>query len=134
MGRRLIFVTLPGETLHLGERADMRQLSMPLLEKLLRINDAYDKKYDDVDPFRITTRLAEECGELAAQVNHFEGSGSKRQKLGEPSKQALAAEVIDVMRCALHLATYYEVMAEMETVAVSVLTQLEEEGWLSEKR
>ena len=36
---------------------------MTLLDKFLRINEAYDAKYDDVNPFRIATRLAEECGE-----------------------------------------------------------------------
>jgi NTP pyrophosphatase (non-canonical NTP hydrolase) len=32
------------------------------------------------------TRLLEECGELAKEVNHFEGTGIKRQKYGEPDK------------------------------------------------
>lgn len=104
---------------------------MTLLDKFLRINEAYDAKYDDVDPFRIATRLAEECGELAAQVNHFESSGSKRLKHGEPKREALALEVIDVIRCALHLATYYGAMGEVEAVADQVMEKLAQQGWLS---
>ena len=38
------------------------------------------------DPFQMMTRLLEECGELAQQVNHFEGSGVKREKHGEPDR------------------------------------------------
>ncbi len=103
---------------------------MTLLDKFLHINKAYDAKYNDVNPFRIATRLAEECGELAAQVNHFEDSGSKRLKHGEPNKEALALEVIDVIRCALHLATYYEAMDEVEAVTNKVMAKLRKQGWL----
>ena len=42
------------------------------------------------EPFQIMTRLLEECGELAEQVNHFEGTGVKREKHGEPDKAKLA--------------------------------------------
>lgn len=103
---------------------------MPLLAKLLKINAAYDAHYQDVDPFRIATRLAEECGELAAEVNHFESVGSKRQKHGEPDRAALAGEVIDVMRCALQIASYYDAMPEVETQADRVVAMLTQRGWM----
>lgn len=86
---------------------------MALLEKLLRINSAYDSHYQDVEPFRIATRLAEECGELAAEINHFENVGSKREKHGEPNRAALAGEMIDVIRCALQVANYYDALPEV---------------------
>jgi NTP pyrophosphatase (non-canonical NTP hydrolase) len=35
------------------------------------------------------TRLLEESGELAQQVNHFEGAGVKREKYGEPDGKNL---------------------------------------------
>ena len=44
-------------------------------------------------PFHIITRLLEECGELAEQVNHFEGIGVKREKLGAPDPKKLAKEI-----------------------------------------
>lgn len=103
---------------------------MALLEKLLAINAAYDAHYQDVEPFRIVTRLAEECGELAAEVNHFEGVGSKREKHGEPNRAALAGEVIDVIRCALQIASYYDAMPEVEAEAHRVVTMLAQRGWL----
>ncbi len=64
-------------------------------------------------PFEIATRLLEEAGELAAQINHFEDSGVKRAKHGEPDRLALAKEVQDVIRCALQVADYYDLDAEL---------------------
>ena len=60
------------------------------------------------------TRLLEECGELAQQVNHFEGSGVKREKHGGPDRAALANEIKQVIVCALRVAQYYDVEKELE--------------------
>jgi NTP pyrophosphatase (non-canonical NTP hydrolase) len=65
-------------------------------------------------PFMIVTRLAEECGELAAEVNHWEGTGVKHQKHGEPNREHLAKEIYDVIRSALQIAQYYGVEGEVE--------------------
>lgn len=69
---------------------------------------------DGNEPFQMTTRLLEECGELAAEVNHFENSGIKRQKHGEPSKQRLAKEAQQVIRCVLQLVDHYDAHAAFE--------------------
>ena len=83
--------------------------------RIKTINQALRQRYPNGEnPFQMVTRLAEECGELAAQVNHFEGSGIKRQKLGEPDPRKLAKEVQDVIRCALQIATYYAIEEELE--------------------
>ncbi len=82
------------------------------MEKLYQISHGLIKRFPDGnDPFQMITRLAEECGELAAQVNHFESSGAKRQKIGEPDTIKLAKEVQDVLRCALTLAVHYKIEA-----------------------
>jgi NTP pyrophosphatase (non-canonical NTP hydrolase) len=65
------------------------------------------------EPYQIMTRLLEECGELAQQVNHFENSGVKQEKHGRPDKAKLAKEVMDVLRCALQIAVYYDIEAEL---------------------
>ena len=66
------------------------------------------------DPFYIVTRLAEECGEVASQVNHFERKGVKTLKLGPPDRAAFAKELQDVMRAVVQLAIHYELEAELE--------------------
>ncbi|VAW43291.1 hypothetical protein MNBD_CHLOROFLEXI01-1928, partial [hydrothermal vent metagenome] len=84
------------------------------MEKLYQISRGLMTRFPDGnDPFQMITRLAEECGELAAKVNHFEGSGIKRLKLGELDTMKLAKEVKDVLRCGLTLAIHYGIETEL---------------------
>jgi NTP pyrophosphatase (non-canonical NTP hydrolase) len=101
------------------------------MEKLYQITHALMKRFPNGnDPFQMVTRLAEECGELAAQVNHFEASGVKRQKLGEPDTIKLAKEVQDVLRCALALAVYYGIEAELTHSIEQSYQKLLAEGFI----
>lgn len=101
------------------------------MEKLYPITRGLMKRFaEGNDPFQMVTRLAEECGELAAQVNHFENSGVKRQKMGEPDTMKLAKEVQDVLRCALTIAVYYDIEAELAASIQQSYTQLQVEGFI----
>ena len=82
------------------------------------------------DPFKIITRLTEECGELAAEVNHFEDQGVKREKHGTPSKEKLAKEVKDVMGALMHIVRYYGIEEELETSFKYTYGRLKDEGWI----
>jgi NTP pyrophosphatase (non-canonical NTP hydrolase) len=73
------------------------------------------------------TRLLEECGELAEQVNHFEGRGVKHEKYGAPDKAKLAKEVQDAMRCALQIAQYYGIESELEASIEKSYQRVKEE-------
>ena len=85
------------------------------LERIWMINERLRQRFPDGNnPFQITTRLLEECGELAEQVNHFENVGIKRQEHGEPDKAKMAKEVQDVIRCVLQIAHYYGIGNELE--------------------
>ncbi|MDQ7793840.1 MAG: MazG nucleotide pyrophosphohydrolase domain-containing protein [bacterium] len=86
-----------------------------MLDRLWTVSEGITRRYPGGNhPFQIMTRLLEECGELAEQVNHFETTGIKRQKLGQPDRAHLAKEVQDVIRCALQVAQYYEIRPELE--------------------
>lgn len=87
---------------------------MNYLDKLDRILQDLKQEFGNNEPFQIITRLTEEVGELAEQVNHFEGQGIKNDKHGSPSKKELAREVQDVMRMALQIADYYECKEELK--------------------
>jgi NTP pyrophosphatase (non-canonical NTP hydrolase) len=83
-------------------------------EKLVFIVEHLERVFPNGNsPFQIITRLAEECGELASAVNHFEDVGVKRAKLGEPDPKELAKEVQDVMRCAIQIARHYKIEKEL---------------------
>ncbi len=101
--------------------------------KLLLTVDGYNKKYPNGNhPFQIITRLCEEAGELASEVNHFEDIGAKRLKHGLPDKKALAKEIQDVIRTALSVARYYEVEQELkEAIDWSYRTKIDE-GYIVE--
>lgn len=94
-----------------------------MLEPLWAITHDLNRRFPDGNtPYQIMTRLLEEAGELAQQVNHFENSGVKRAKHGDPDPTHMAKEIKDVIRCALQIALYYGIETEVEaTFAQSYL-------------
>lgn len=86
-----------------------------MIEKLYKIAEGLNHRFNDGDdPFYIVTRLAEECGEVASQVSHFEHKGVKTLKLGTPDRAAFAKELQDVMRAVVQLAIHYQLESELE--------------------
>jgi NTP pyrophosphatase (non-canonical NTP hydrolase) len=88
------------------------------LAKCYGIVDARNRRWvNGNNPFKIVARLCEETGEVAAAVNHFEDTGIKRQKHGDPDNKALAKEVMDVITNALAIARYYGIEQDLaETI------------------
>ncbi|MFC1525815.1 MazG-like family protein [Candidatus Latescibacterota bacterium] len=85
------------------------------MDKLFRCAEGLNRRFPDGDdPFKIVTRLAEECGEVAAEVNHFEDTGVKVARRGAPDRKAFAKELIDTMRVVAQLALYYDLREELE--------------------
>lgn len=83
------------------------------------------------EPYQIMTRLLEECGEVAKEVNHFENSGTKTLRHGEPSKEKLAGEVRDVLNALMQLVLYYGIEEDLEVAVSKSIKQLAEEGYIS---
>ena len=100
-----------------------------MLEQLLTIARGMAARFPEGnDPYQMMTRLLEESGELAQQVNHFEGSGVKREKYGEPDRKKLAKEAMDVLRCAAGVVAYYGIDAEVEELLLQSYQRLYQEG------
>jgi NTP pyrophosphatase (non-canonical NTP hydrolase) len=103
------------------------------LNKLLPITHGLNRRFTDGnEPFQIATRLLEECGELAKEINHFEGKGVKLEKYGEPDKTHLAKEVQDVMRAALQIAIHYDIETELSSSIDQTYAALKDEGWIEQ--
>lgn len=101
-------------------------------DQILAIARGLNRRFQDGDdPFQIMTRMLEECGELAQQVNHFEGKGVKKEKYGEPDKTKLAKEVQDVIRGALQIAIYYGVEEELAESLERSYRALQKEGYIN---
>lgn len=99
------------------------------MDRLYKMVEGYFKRFPKgVEPFQMTTRLLEECGEVASEVNHFEDSGIKRQKHGEPSKEALAGEIKQAMVALMQIAVYYSVQEELDRSIEKSLAKMREEN------
>jgi len=104
----------------------MEDLSMDRLYKM--VEGLFKRFPKGVEPFQMVTRLLEECGEVASEVNHFEDSGVKRLKHGEPSKEALAGEIKQAMVALMQIAVYYSVQEELDKSIDASLRRLKEEN------
>ncbi len=105
-----------------------------MLEKLFATANGFNRRFaaNGNDPFKIMTRLLEESGELAQQVNHFEGMGVKNKKMGAPNREQLAKEVSQVMGAAAQIGLYYGVEQEVEAALELAYQRLKSEGWIEE--
>lgn len=99
------------------------------MEKFYMIAEGLKKRFPEgEEPYQMVTRLLEECGEVAAEVNHWEDSGVKRQKRGEPSKENLANELKQAIVALFRIAIYYSVEVELEESVNHSLEKLKREG------
>jgi NTP pyrophosphatase (non-canonical NTP hydrolase) len=99
--------------------------------RLNLIVDGLNERFPDGNtPFQMVARLCEEAGELAKAVNHFERTGIKVQKYGEPDRAALAKEVQDVLRATLSIAHYYGIEAELQHSIEDSYQRFVDEGYI----
>lgn len=97
-------------------------------DRLMLIIEAQERAFPKgaADPFKMITRLLEECGELAADVQWFEDEGLKRAKRGEPDPAAMTKEIMDVLTSALTIAKRYGLVeAVSERVEASISRAIE---------
>ena len=101
------------------------------MERLYEMTRGTNKRFPEGNqPFQIMTRLLEECGEVAAEVNNFENTGIKRQKNGEPDKGVLAGEVRQVLQAVMQLVLYYDLEKELDHAITASIEQMKREGLL----
>lgn len=80
------------------------------------------------EPFQITTRILEECGEVAQEVNRLEKSGTKVLRRGNGTKEDLAGEIKDAMNALMQLAIYYDAEELVQEAIAKSIEQLKGEG------
>lgn len=99
------------------------------MERFYKMVEASNKRFPEgVKPFQMATRLLEECGEIASEINLWENSGIKRQKHGDPKKENIANEIRQAMVELVKIARYYHVEGELETSIQISLERSREEG------
>jgi len=99
------------------------------MDELYKLANGYMKHFPKgVEPYQMISRLLEECGEVASEVNLWENSGIKRQKHGEPKKENLAGEIKQVLATLLQIVIYYHVEEELCESVRKSLDVMEKEG------
>ena len=102
-------------------------------DELMAVTQSLNRRFPaGNEPLQMITRLLEECGELAQQVNHFEGSGVKREKWDQPDRAKLAKEVKDVLLRALQVAQHYEIEGDLHASIAGSYGRLIAEGHVQE--
>ena len=102
-----------------------------MFDTVTAINLGFARKFPSgIEPYQIMTRLLEECGELAQQVNHFENSGVKRDKHGEPDRTKLAQEVKGVLLTLFQVVAYYELETGLRASLEYTQHNLRRDGFL----
>ena len=85
------------------------------MDRFYKMVEASNKRFPKgVEPYQMATRLLEECGEIAAEINLWEDSGIKRLKHGEPKKEDIANEIRQSIVELFKIAKYYGVENELE--------------------
>ncbi len=102
-----------------------------MFDTVTAINQGFARKFPNGnEPYQIMTRLLEEAGELAQQVNHFEHSGIKRAKYGEPDRAHLAQEAKGVLLTLFQVVAYYALTPELQTSLEQTLARLRGDGFV----
>ena len=101
------------------------------MREFYKLAEGYSKRFPEgFAPYQMTTRVLEECGEVASEVNLWEDSGIKRLKHGEPKKENLANEIKQALAALIKIAAYYKIENELEESINGSLEIMEKEGLL----
>lgn len=99
------------------------------MQRFYKMVEASNNRFPEgVEPYQMATRLLEECGEIAAEINLWEDSGVKRQKHGDPKKENIANEIRQAMVELVKIAQYYHVEDELEASIQASLERSKAEG------
>ena len=99
------------------------------MERFYKMVEASNNWFPEgVEPYQMATRLLEECGEIAAEINLWEDSGVKRQMHGDPKKEDIANEIRQAMVELVKIAQYYHVEDELEVSIQTSLARSRAEG------
>lgn len=99
------------------------------MENLKKLAEGMNHRFPEGnEAFQITTRILEECGEVAKEVNRLKKSGTKVFRHGNGTKEDLAGEIKDAMNALMQLAIYYDAVDLVQESIAKSIEQLKSEG------
>lgn len=106
---------------------------MDTLEMIDKVVERLNKKYTRGDElFKIVSRLAEECGEVAQQVNHYEIRGVNTERNNRDNKDELISEIYQVMLVSYQLIKYFGLEDGLKEKIVSSYQDYKTKGFEQE--
>lgn len=101
------------------------------MKQLKKLAEGMNNRFPEGNQsYQIVTRILEECGEVAKEVNRLENSGTKVLRHGDGTKNALAAEIKDSMNALMQLALYYDAFEAVNESIEQSIQQLQQEGYI----
>ncbi len=101
------------------------------MKKLQQLAEGMNNRFPEGNQsFQIVTRILEECGEVAKEVNRLERSGTKVLRHGDGTKEDLATEIKDAMNALMQLAIYYDAVEQVNVSIDNAIEQLTNEGYI----
>ncbi len=101
------------------------------MKKLQQLAEGMNNRFPEGNQsFQIVTRILEECGEVAKEVNRLERSGTKVLRHGDGTKEDLATEIKDAMNALMQLAIYYDAVEQVNVSINNAIEQLTNEGYI----
>lgn len=99
------------------------------MNKLYKQVEGYFNRFPEgIDPYKMATRLLEECGEVAREIHHFERDGLNVDKHGEPDKAHFANEIRQALVRIMQIAVYYKLEDSLDKCIDDMLVQMRQEG------
>jgi len=95
------------------------------MKKLQQLAEGMNNRFPEGNQaFQIVTRILEECGEVAKEVNRLERSGTKVLRHGDGTKEDLATEIKDALHALMQLAIYYDAVEQVNVSINNAIEQL----------
>lgn len=105
---------------------------MDLLNKILLVAEAQSRRFPKGDePFQITSRLLEECGEVAWELNHYPRKNISIERNSKDNKGNLVTETYQAMTVLGQLLQYFDLTDDFVNKIEVVYKEFQDKGYIN---
>lgn len=105
---------------------------MDLLNKISLIAQAQSKRFPNGDePFKIMSRLLEECGEVSWELNHYERANVSVERNCKDNKENIVNEAFQVVMVLNQLLQYFDLSEDFVNKIEMVYKEFQDKGYIN---
>lgn len=106
---------------------------MDLLSKISLVAQAQSKRFPNGDePFKIMSRLLEECGEVSWELNHYERMNISVERNCKNNKENIVAEAYQVVMVLSQLLQYFDLSDDFINRIEMVYKEYQDKGYINQ--